>query len=59
MTTPRLDVALGPLRLENPVLSASGTFGYGAEMGEFFEIDQKELEKERSAMLAKLQEANA
>jgi dihydroorotate dehydrogenase (NAD+) catalytic subunit len=30
-TAPDLSVQLGPLRLKNPVMSASGTFGYGAE----------------------------
>ncbi|MEW6741976.1 MAG: dihydroorotate dehydrogenase [Planctomycetota bacterium] len=33
-----LGVSLGSLHLANPVLSASGTFGYGAEMGEFFDL---------------------
>jgi dihydroorotate dehydrogenase (NAD+) catalytic subunit len=28
----RLDVQLGPIRLTNPILSASGTFGHGLEM---------------------------
>lgn len=28
----RLSVALGPLQLRNPILSASGTFGHGLEM---------------------------
>jgi dihydroorotate dehydrogenase (NAD+) catalytic subunit len=31
VSPPSLEVRLGTLRLENPVLSASGTFGYGAE----------------------------
>jgi dihydroorotate dehydrogenase (NAD+) catalytic subunit len=30
-----LSVELGPLRLRNPVLSASGTYGHGAEMCQF------------------------
>jgi dihydroorotate dehydrogenase (NAD+) catalytic subunit len=30
-----LEVGLGPLRLRNPVLAASGTFGYGAEYADF------------------------
>lgn len=29
--TPDLSVQLGPLRLKNPVMTASGTFGYGEE----------------------------
>lgn len=32
---PRLAVRLGALRLRNPVMSASGTFGHGAEMQGF------------------------
>lgn len=32
-----LGVALGPLRLKNPVLSGSGTFGYGGEVERFFD----------------------
>lgn len=32
---PRLAVALGPLRLRNPVMLASGTCGYGEEFAEF------------------------
>jgi dihydroorotate dehydrogenase (NAD+) catalytic subunit len=32
---PRLAVRLGPLLLRNPVMSASGTFGHGAEMVRF------------------------
>lgn len=31
MVTPDLSVSIGPLRLRNPVLTASGTFGYGLE----------------------------
>jgi len=30
-----LSVTLGPLRLKNPVMTASGTFGYGREYGAF------------------------
>ena len=30
-TAPDLSVQLGPLRLKNPVMTASGTFGYGEE----------------------------
>jgi dihydroorotate dehydrogenase (NAD+) catalytic subunit len=33
-----LSVQLGPLRLKNPVMVASGTFGYGREYSEFFEL---------------------
>ncbi|MGE5310598.1 MAG: dihydroorotate dehydrogenase, partial [Nitrospirota bacterium] len=30
-----LAVQLGPLRLKNPVMVASGTFGYGQEYADF------------------------
>ena len=33
----RLAVRLGPLELANPVMSASGTFGYGPEVERFFD----------------------
>jgi len=36
----RLEVTLGPLRLQNPVLAASGTFGYGEEFAPFVELDR-------------------
>ncbi len=32
---PDLRVQVGPLELQNPVMSASGTFGYGAEYSDF------------------------
>ena len=32
-----LEVKLGPLFLKNPLLSASGTFGYGEEMESFLD----------------------
>ncbi len=38
--TPDLSVPLGPLRLKNPVMSASGTFGYGLEFAPFFDISR-------------------
>ncbi len=37
---PDLSVALGSLRLRNPVMSASGTFGYGLEFAPFFDISR-------------------
>lgn len=37
MTTPDLRVNLGGLTLKNPVLTASGTFGYGREFADFFD----------------------
>ena len=33
-----LQVECGPLKLANPVMAASGTFGYGPEMAEFFDL---------------------
>ena len=35
-----LSVQLGPLKLKNPVMTASGTFGYGREYNEFYPISQ-------------------
>ena len=34
-----LSVQLGTLRLKNPILTASGTFGYGTEYGEYYNIN--------------------
>ncbi len=33
-TKPNLEVTIGPLELSNPVIAASGTFGYGLEFSE-------------------------
>ncbi|HEX7253229.1 MAG TPA: dihydroorotate dehydrogenase [Thermoanaerobaculia bacterium] len=38
MTEPALAVRLGPLELKNPILTASGTFGYGLEFAEFVDL---------------------
>lgn len=38
MVKPDLSVELGPLRLDNPVLTASGTFGYGLEFRPFLDL---------------------
>jgi dihydroorotate dehydrogenase (NAD+) catalytic subunit len=35
-----LDVQLGTLRLKNPVLTASGTFGYGEEVAPFVDLSR-------------------
>jgi dihydroorotate dehydrogenase (NAD+) catalytic subunit len=35
-----LSVSLGPLKLKNPVLTASGTFGYGLEYAAIFDVSQ-------------------
>ncbi len=32
--------SLGPLKLKNPVVTASGTFGYGVEFEEFFDLSR-------------------
>lgn len=37
---PDLSVRLGPLRLKNPVMVASGTFGYGREYEDFVDLEQ-------------------
>ena len=36
--SPRLQVRLGPLTLKNPVITASGTFGYGTEFLPFLDL---------------------
>ena len=40
MVTPDLSVAIGAVRLRNPVLTASGTFGYGLEFLPFLRLAQ-------------------
>ena len=35
----RLNVRLGDLELENPIIPASGTFGYGYEFADLYDID--------------------
>jgi dihydroorotate dehydrogenase (NAD+) catalytic subunit len=40
MVKPEMAVELGPLKLKNPVLSASGTFGYGLEFASFFDLGE-------------------
>ena len=37
---PDLSVSLGGLRVKNPVMSASGTFGYGIEFTPFYDISR-------------------
>ena len=36
----RLDVNIGALRLKNPVMTASGTFGYGLEFQDFVPLEE-------------------
>ncbi len=38
--SPSLAVTLGPLKLKNPVMVASGTFGYGVEYKDLFDISR-------------------
>lgn len=40
MVTPDLSVEIGSVRLKNPVLTASGTFGYGLEFLPFLDLAQ-------------------
>ncbi len=35
-----LSVNIGGMRLKNPVIAASGTFGFGREFGEFFDLNR-------------------
>ncbi len=39
-TKPNLGVALGPLKLNNPVIAASGTFGYGLEFARQVDLNR-------------------
>jgi len=40
MVTPDLSMRLGDLELRNPVLTASGTFGYGLEFEPYLKLDE-------------------
>ncbi|MDL2329677.1 dihydroorotate dehydrogenase [Desulfosarcina sp. OttesenSCG-928-A07] len=40
MTTPNLTVDLGGLTLKNPILTASGTFGYAREFSSYIDLNQ-------------------
>ena len=37
----KLNVKIGKLELKNPVMTASGTFGYGVEFADFVEQTDK------------------
>lgn len=39
-TRPNISVQIGSLYLKNPVITASGTFGYGEEYSEFLDIER-------------------
>ena len=38
--TPSLEVSLGRLHMRNPVMTASGTSGYGSELADFFDLNR-------------------
>ena len=40
MSEPDLKVRIGPLELKNPVLTASGTFGYGQEFSDLVDLNE-------------------
>src|ERR1035437_3024917 len=35
-----LNINIGKLQLKNPVMTASGTFGYGTEFSDFFDVSR-------------------
>ena len=35
-----LEVNIGSLKLKNPVMTASGTFGYGTEFADFIDLNR-------------------
>src|SRR5438552_11542772 len=37
---PDLSITLGPLKLKNPVMTASGTFGFGSEWADFYDLSR-------------------
>jgi dihydroorotate dehydrogenase (NAD+) catalytic subunit len=39
-TVPRMAVEIGRLRLKNPVMTASGTFGYGEEYSDYVDLNR-------------------
>jgi dihydroorotate dehydrogenase (NAD+) catalytic subunit len=36
----KLGFSIGDLKFKNPVLTASGTFGYGSEFDDFFDVSK-------------------
>ncbi len=40
MTTPQLEIQLAGIRMKNPVMVASGTFGYGPEYADLVDLNQ-------------------
>lgn len=51
MNEPDLSVSLGRLRLKNPVMPASGTFNFGKEYAEYFDLNQMGAVVNKSVML--------
>jgi dihydroorotate dehydrogenase (NAD+) catalytic subunit len=39
-TSPKMDVKIGRLKLKNPVITASGTFGYGEEYSGYIDLNK-------------------
>ena len=39
-TSPQMAVNLGRLKLKNPVMTASGTFGYGEEYADYVDLNK-------------------
>src|SRR5690349_18507875 len=39
MTKPDLSVEIAGIKLRNPVMTASGTFGYGSEFAEYLDLE--------------------
>lgn len=37
---PRLEVEVGGIRMKNPIMTSSGTFGYGEEFSSFIDLDR-------------------
>ena len=35
-----LEVSIGSMKLRNPVITASGTFGYGSEFEDFMDVSK-------------------
>ncbi|SMC77374.1 dihydroorotate dehydrogenase [Papillibacter cinnamivorans] len=40
MNKPNMEVTLGDVKLKNPIVTASGTFGFGREYGEFYDLSE-------------------
>jgi len=43
MPSPNLSVDIGGIKLKNPVLTASGTFSYGAEFNDLIDLNREYL----------------